>query len=73
MKRTLIILFTFLSFSCDYNFDNYSKLVDQIIESQNYNGEIIDLIGYALLLICLFFVMGYVGNNGNKKNLDKNN
>ncbi|MAP96665.1 MAG: hypothetical protein CL428_00110 [Acidimicrobiaceae bacterium] len=73
MKRILIILFTFFFFSCNHNFDNYNKLVDQIIESQNYNGEIIDLIGYALLLICVFFVMGYVGNNGNKKNLDKNN
>ena len=66
MKRILIILFTFFFFSCDYNFDNYSTLIDEIIESQNYNGEITDLIGYALLVICLFFVMGFVGNN--KKN-----
>jgi hypothetical protein len=66
MKRILITLFTFISFSCDYNFNNYSTLIDEIIESQNYNGEITDLIGYALLVICLFFVMGYIGNN--KKN-----
>ena len=66
MKRILIILFTFFFFSCDYNFDNYSTLIDEIIESQNYNGEITDLIGYALIVICLFFVMGFVGNN--KKN-----
>ena len=66
MKRILIILFTFFFFSCDYNFDNYSTLLDEIIESQNYNGEITDLIGYALIVICLFFVMGFVGNN--KKN-----
>ena len=66
MKRILIILFTFFFFSCDYNFDNYSTLIDEIIESQNYNGEITDLIGYALLVICLFFLMGFVGNN--KKN-----
>ena len=66
MKRILIILFIFFFFSCDHNFDNYSTLFDEIIESQNYNGEITDLIGYALLVICLFFVMGFVGNN--KKN-----
>jgi len=66
MKRILIFISAFFFFSCDHNFDDYNKLVDQIIESQNYNGEIIDLIGYALLLICLFFVMGYVGNNRDK-------
>lgn len=66
MKRILIFLNTFFFFSCKNNFDKYNKLVDQIIESQNYNGEIIDLIGYALLLICLFFVMGYVGNKRKK-------
>ena len=41
--------------------------INDVIKSQNYEGEIEDLIVYALVTIFLFFVVGYIGNKKNKK------
>ena len=38
-----------------------SKEINDVIKSQNYEGEIEDLIVYALVTIFLFFVIGYIG------------
>ena len=44
-----------------------SEVINDVIKSQNYEGEIEDLIVYALVTIFLFFVVGYIGNKKNKK------
>ena len=54
-------------FACNYKYDGDNELINNIIESQNYDGEITDLIIYALLIISLFFIIGYIGNKKKKK------
>ena len=47
--------------------DRDNPVINDVIKSQNYEGEIEDLIVYALVTIFLFFVVGYIGNKKNKK------
>ena len=62
-SKKLVSLFFILSvFACSYKYDGDNAIINNIIDSQNYQGEISDLIGYALLTIFLFFIIGYFGN-----------
>ena len=65
--KNLPLFFISLSFACSYKYDGDNVVINDIIESQNYQGEIFDLIGYALLTIFLFFIIGYLGNKKKKK------
>jgi len=67
MKRSnLITLFFLLLFSCDNEYVVSNILIDEVLESQNYSGEIIDLLIYGFVTICIFLGIGYIGNK--KKN-----
>ena len=65
--KNLPLFFISLSFACSYKYDGDNVVINDIIESQNYHGEISDLIFYALLTIFLFFIIGYIGNKKKKK------
>ena len=65
--KNLPLFFISLAFACSYKYDGDNTVINDIIESQNYQGEISDLIVYALLTIFLFFVIGYLGNKKKKK------
>ncbi len=64
--KRLILLFVTLIQACNYKYEGNNEVIKNIITSQNYEGEIVNLIIYALLTIFLFFVIGYIGNKKNK-------
>ena len=64
--KRLILLFITLIQACNYKYEGNNEVIKNIIASQNYEGEIVNLIIYALLTIFLFFVIGYIGNKKNK-------
>tara|TARA_Y100000766_G_C18332949_1_gene330995 strand:- start:168 stop:380 length:213 start_codon:yes stop_codon:yes gene_type:complete len=66
-KKFISIFFISLASACTYKYDWDNAVINNILESQNYEGEISDLIGYALLTIFLFFIIGYLGNKKKKK------
>ena len=66
-KKFISLFYISLASSCTYKYDGDSAIINDILESQNYQGEIFDLIGYALLTIFLFFIIGYLGNKKKKK------
>ena len=66
-KKFISLFYISLASSCTYKYDGDNAIINDILESQNYQGEISDLIGYALLTIFLFFIIGYLGNKKNKK------
>ena len=63
----LSLFFISLAFACTYKYEGDNPVINDVIKSQNYEGEIEDLIVYALVTIFLFFVVGYLGNKKNKK------
>ena len=65
--KNLPLFFISLAFACSYKYEGDNAVINDIIESQNYQGEISDLIFYALLTIFLFFIIGYIGNKKKKK------
>ena len=64
--KRLLLLFVTLIQACNYKYEGNNEVIKNIIASQNYEGEIANLIIYALLTIFLFFVIGYIGNKKNK-------
>tara|TARA_B100000965_G_scaffold321236_1_gene282505 strand:+ start:222 stop:434 length:213 start_codon:yes stop_codon:yes gene_type:complete len=66
-KKFISLFYISLASSCTYKYDGDNTIINDILESQNYQGEISDLIGYALLTIFLFFIIGYLGNKKKKK------
>ena len=64
--KRLLLLFVTLIQACNYKYEGNNEVIKNIITSQNYEGEIVNLIIYALLTIFLFFVIGYIGNKKNK-------
>jgi len=66
-KKFISLFLISLAFACSSKYDGDNVLINHILKSQNYQGEIFDLIGYALLTIFLFFVIGYLGNKKKKK------
>ena len=66
-KKFISLFYISLASSCTYKYDGDNAIINDILESQNYQGEISDLIGYALLTIFLFFIIGYLGKKKNKK------
>tara|TARA_Y100001954_G_C15656270_1_gene525287 strand:- start:421 stop:627 length:207 start_codon:yes stop_codon:yes gene_type:complete len=64
--KRLLLLFVTLIQACNYKYEGNNEVIKNIIASQNYEGEIVNLIIYALLTIFLFFVIGYIGNKKNK-------
>ena len=66
-KKFISLFYISLASSCTYKYDGDNAIINDILESQNYQGEISDLIGYALLTIFLFFIIGYLGNKKNKE------
>jgi len=67
VKKLILLLFISISLACNYSYEGDNPLINDVIKSQNYEGEIKDLIVYALLTIFLFFVVGYIGNKKKKK------
>jgi len=66
-KKFISLFFILPSFACSYKYDRDNVVINKVIESQNYSGEINNLIFYALLTIFLFFIIGYLGNKKKKK------
>ena len=66
-NKLISLFFISFAFACSYKYDGDNAVINDILESQNYQGEISDLIGYALLTIFLFFIIGYLGNKKKKK------
>ncbi len=66
-KKFISLFFISHVFACNYKYDGDNAIINDIIESQNYQGEISDLIFYALLTIFLFFIIGYIGNKKKRK------
>ena len=66
-KKFISLFYISFASSCTYKYDGDNAIINDILESQNYQGEISDLIGYALLTIFLFFIIGYLGNKKKKK------
>ena len=66
-KKFISLFFISHVFACNYKYDGDNAIINDIIESQNYKGEISDLIFYALLTISLFFIIGYIGNKKKRK------
>lgn len=66
-KKFISLFLISLAFACNYNYEGDNPIINDVIKSQNYEGEIEDLIVYALVTIFLFFVIGYIGNKKNKK------
>tara|TARA_B100000212_G_C27338347_1_gene517945 strand:- start:739 stop:951 length:213 start_codon:yes stop_codon:yes gene_type:complete len=67
IKKLILLLFISISLACNYTYEGDNPVINDVIKSQNYEGEIEDLIVYALVTIFLFFVVGYLGNKKNKK------
>ena len=67
IKKLILLLFIPISLACNYTYEGDNTVINDVIKSQNYEGEIEDLIVYALVTIFLFFVVGYIGNKKNKK------
>ena len=67
IKKLILLLFISISLACNYTYDGDNPVINNVIKSQNYEGEIKDLIVYALVTIFLFFVVGYIGNKKKKK------
>ena len=66
-KKFMSLFFILLAFACSLKYDRDNATINNILESQNYQGEISDLICYALLTIFLFFIIGFLGNKKKKK------
>ena len=60
-RKIIFLVFIPIIFACNYKYDGDNEVINNIIESQNYDGEITDLIIYALVTIFLFFIVGYFG------------
>ena len=67
IKKLILLLFIPISSACNYTYEGDNPVINDVIKSQNYQGEIEDLIVYALVTIFLFFVVGYIGNKKKKK------
>ena len=67
VKKLILLLFISISLACNFSYEGDNPVINDVIQSQNYEGEIEDLIVYALLTIFLFFVVGYIGNKKKKK------
>ena len=67
IKKLILLLFIPISLACNYTYEGDNPVINDVIKSQNYQGEIEDLIVYALVTIFLFFVVGYIGNKKRKK------
>ena len=67
IKKLILLLFISISLACNYTYEGDNPVINDVIKSQNYEGEIEDLIVYALLTIFLFFIIGYLGNKKKKK------
>ncbi len=63
-KKHILIIVALIVKSCKSN--NYNSVLNDVVQSQNYPGEIESLILYALVTITFFFVIGYFGNNKKK-------
>ena len=50
-KKFISLFFISLAFACTYKYDGDNPVINDVIKSQNYEGEIEDLIVYALSLI----------------------
>ena len=66
-KKFISLFFISLASACTYKYDVDNPVINDVIKSQNYEGEIEDLIVYALVTIFLFFVVGYIGNKKKKE------
>tara|TARA_B100000530_G_scaffold330562_1_gene274087 strand:+ start:614 stop:826 length:213 start_codon:yes stop_codon:yes gene_type:complete len=66
-KKFISLFFISLASACTYKYEGDNPVINDVIKSQNYEGEIEDLIVYALLTIFLFFIIGYLGNKKKKK------
>ena len=66
-KKFISLFFISLASACTYKYKGDNPVINDVIKSQNYEGEIEDLIVYALLTIFLFFIIGYLGNKKKKK------
>ena len=66
LRNLIAVTFINLLCSCDNDSITKTEIWDKVLKSQNYSGEIIDLIIYALLTIFLFFIIGYIGNKTKK-------
>ena len=54
IKKLILLLFISISLACNYTYEGDNPVINDVIKSQNYEGEIEDLIVYALLTIFLF-------------------
>ena len=66
LRNFISVIFINLIYSCDNDSITKTEIWNKVLESQNYSGEIIDLIIYALLTIFLFCIIGYIGNKRKK-------
>ena len=66
-KKLILLILVPLVFACSFEYDGNNELINSVIESQNYRGEIKDLIVYAIITIFFFFIAGYIGNKKRKK------
>ena len=60
LRNLIAVIFISLLYSCDNDSITKTEIWDKVLKSQNYSGEIIDLIIYALLTIFLFCIIGYI-------------
>ena len=67
MKNFILILIFPILLSCGFENTDNKELINTVILSQNYDGEIISLVSYALITIFFFFIIGFIGNRKNKK------
>tara|TARA_S200000501_G_C20849324_1_gene755019 strand:- start:996 stop:1202 length:207 start_codon:yes stop_codon:yes gene_type:complete len=63
-KISMLIIVALIVKSCKSH--NYKSVLNDVLQSQNYPGEIESLILYALGIIAFFFVIGYFGNKKKK-------
>ena len=66
LRNLIAVTFINLLYSCDNDSITKTEIWDKVLKSQNYSGEIIDLIIYALLTIFLFCIIGYIVNKNKK-------
>lgn len=66
LRNFISVIFINLIYSCDNDSITKTEIWNKVLKSQNYSGEIIDLIIYALLTIFLFCIIGYIGNKRKK-------
>ena len=62
LRNLTAVIFINLLYCCDNDSITKTEIWDKVLKSQNYSGEIIDLIIYALITIFLFCIIGYIGN-----------